>query len=179
MDPVPRQSTPPVSVTRPPWLTESAGRRENRRRCVREWSESVCEHSGSELSATNAVTITLWVNRTWAASAAHNLFESTANYNNSTTGFALFPDDPTCKGIQAALQGDAGYTANCYKAPSSAVWHHLAAVFDKSQKGAAEVALYMDGVLQTATQNLIASNNTNAFGNNPIYSVLPRRNTKI
>lgn len=121
------------------------------------------------LSATNAVTVTMWVNRTYSTSGGHTLLEATTNFNSSTTGFGVFPDDGTCRGIQADLHGDVGYTANCYTAPSSGVWHHLAFVFDKSQTGSNEVALYLDGVLQTPSQNYLASNNTNNFGSNPIY----------
>ncbi len=121
------------------------------------------------LSGTNAITVAAWVNRTYSTSGGHTLLEATANYNGSTTGFGVFPDDNTCGGLQAALHGDVGYVANCYNQPSSGVWHHLAFVFDKSQTGANEVSFYIDGVLQTATRSLLTSNNTNNFGSNPIY----------
>src|SRR5271157_1624270 len=122
-----------------------------------------------DLSGTKAVTVTLWANRTYSTSGGHVLFEATRNYTNSITGFGFFPDDATCNGIQAALRGNVGYTANCYNQPSSGVWHHLAVVFDKSQTGGDEVRFYVDGVLQTANRSLHASTNTNNFGNNPIY----------
>ena len=72
-------------------------------------------------------------------------------------------------GIQAALRGNEGTTANCYAQPSSGIWHHLAVVFDKSQTGGNEVAFYVDGVSQTPSWSLAASTNTNNFGNDPIY----------
>ena len=121
------------------------------------------------LSGTNAVTLTAWVNRTYSTSGGHTLFEATANFNGSTTGFGFFPDDSSCGGIQADVHGNVGYVANCYSQPSSGVWHHLAIVYDKSQQGANEVSFYVDGVLQTATRSLATSTNTNNFGNNPIY----------
>ncbi len=121
------------------------------------------------LSGTNGVTLTAWVNRTYSTSGGHTLFEDTTNYNGSTTGFAVFPDDNSCGGLQAALHGNVGYVANCYNQPSSGAWHHLAFVFDKSKAGAAEVSFYLDGVLQTATRSLLTSTNTNNFGSNPIY----------
>src|SRR5271157_4736393 len=121
------------------------------------------------LSGTQAVTVALWANRTYSTSGGHALFEATTNYTNSITGFGFFPDDATCNGIQAALRGNLGYVANCYNQPSSGVWHHLAAVLDKSQTGGDEVKFYVDGVLQTANRSLHASTNTNNFGNNPIY----------
>ena len=122
-----------------------------------------------DLSGTQAVTVALWANRSYSTSGGHVLFEDSTNYSNSTTGFALFPDDNTCNGIRAALRGNLGNVGNCYSQPSSGVWHHLAVVFDKSQTGGDEVKFYVDGVLQTVNRNLSASTNTNNFGNNPIY----------
>jgi uncharacterized protein YjdB len=122
-----------------------------------------------DLSATRAVTITLWTNRTYSTIGGHALFEATGNYSNSISGFGFFPDDATCHGVQAALRGNVGYTANCYSQPSSGVWHHLAVIFDKGQTGGGEVKFYVDGVLQTVNWSLYASTNTNNFGSNPIY----------
>ena len=122
-----------------------------------------------DLSGTNAVTVALWANRTYSTVGGHVLFEATKNFNHSTTGFVFLPDDDTCQGIQAALHGDVGYTANCYSQPSSGIWHYLALVFDKSQTGGNAVAFYVDGVLQTPSWSVSASTNTNSFGNDPIY----------
>ena len=122
-----------------------------------------------DLSGTRAVTVSLWANRTYATTGGHALFEATADYTNSTSGFGLFPDDATCHGIQAALRGDIGLAANCYSPPSSGVWHHLAVVFDKSQTGGNQVLFYVDGVLQSATWSVYAFTNTNNFGNDPLY----------
>jgi hypothetical protein len=122
-----------------------------------------------DLSRTRAVTVSLWANRTYSTTGGHALFEATADYTNSTSGFGLFPDDATCHGIQAALRGDIGLAANCYSPLSSGVWHHLAVVFDKSQTGGNEVQLYLDGVLQEVNRSLYASTNTNNFGNDPLY----------
>ena len=121
------------------------------------------------LSGTNAVTVAMWLKRTYTTSGGHTLLEASSNYNNSTTGFGLFPDDSSCHGIQASVHGNVGYSVNCYSQPSSGVWHHLAVVYDKSQSGGNVVAVYIDGVLQTATQNLNTTTNTNDFGANPIY----------
>jgi hypothetical protein len=111
----------------------------------------------------------MWVNRTYSTSGGHTLFEDSSDYETSTTGFGLFPDDPTCNGILAGLHGDVGYSSNCYSQPSSGAWHHLAVVYDKSQPENSQVAFYVDGDLQTPTRNQAASTNTNTFGNNPIY----------
>src|SRR5271169_1696783 len=122
-----------------------------------------------DFSGTHAITVTLWANRTYTTAGGHALFEASSDYTNSFTGFGFFPDDATCHGIQAALRGDVGYSANCYSQPSSGVWHHLAVVFDRSQTGGNEVQFYVDGVLQAVNWNLHASTNANNFGNNPIY----------
>jgi hypothetical protein len=121
------------------------------------------------LSTTKAATVTLWANRTYSTVGGHTLFEATTNFNNYTTGFAFFPDDATCDGIQIALHGNVGYVANCYGQPSSGVWHHIAVVFDKTQTGGNQVQYYLDGVLQPVSWNLYASTNTNYFGNNPLF----------
>src|SRR5260370_40315628 len=91
------------------------------------------------------------------------------NFNNWSTGFGLCPDDSDCNGLMAGVHGNLGYSINCYRQPSSGVWHHLAVVYDKSQAGSNEVTFYIDGVLQTPTLNWYTATNTNAFGNNPLY----------
>lgn len=121
------------------------------------------------LTGTSAVTVTAWVNRTYSTVGGHTLFEDSANFNSSTTGFGLYPDDDTCKGLMVGEHGNAGYNIDCYAQPTSGVWHHIAAVFDKSQAASNEVSVYVDGVLQTPTQHYLSSDNTNAFGNNVMY----------
>src|SRR6202021_1461199 len=125
---------------------------------------------GINLSATSAITVAFWANRTYSTTTESVMLESSTNYNSSTTGFGFFPDDTQCKGIQTAVHGNVGYSTNCYAQPSSGVWHHLAIIYDKTQAGAAQTAFYIDGVLQTPISNLNnTAQNTNAFGNNPIY----------
>ena len=121
------------------------------------------------LSGTSTVTVAFWANRTYSTTIESVMLENTTNYNLSTTGFGLFPDDTGCKGIQAAVHGNVGYSVNCYAQPSSGVWHHLAIIYDKTQAANAQTALYIDGVLQTPTSHLNTAQNTNGFGNNPLY----------
>ena len=122
-----------------------------------------------DLSSTKAVTVAFWSNRTYSKSGGHVLFEASSDSTNSTTGFGFFPDDDACQGIQVALRGNVGTTANCYSQPTSGVWHHLAVVFDKSQTGTNGLRLYVDGALQPVNWCSSASTNTNNFGNNPLY----------
>ena len=122
-----------------------------------------------DLTRTRAVTIALWVNRNYSNSGKTVLLEATPDYRQSTTGFAIYPDSAVCQGLRASLRGDGGFTSNCYSQPSSGVWHHLAVVFDKSQTGAGQIALYVDGVQQAPSRSLGSATNTNNFGNDPIY----------
>jgi uncharacterized membrane protein len=126
------------------------------------------------LSATNAVTVSLWVNRTYTTGGTNGttLYEFSNNYNNYNNVFAFFPDEAADCGVAAmeiAIDGNSGYNIKCYTQPTSAVWHHLAVVYDMSQAAANEVNLYIDGILQTALKQTYSSNNTGNFGNYPFY----------
>src|SRR5271165_1500806 len=121
-----------------------------------------------DLRATQAATISLWVNRKYTTEGGV-LVASGGNGLNPGPSFALLPDDETCHGMRAVLHGDAGITANCYAQPSSGVWHHLAVAFDKSQTGGDQISLYVDGVLQNPAWNLSSATNTDKFGNDPVY----------
>jgi hypothetical protein len=121
------------------------------------------------LSGTSTVTVAFWANRTYSTTTESVMLESTTNYNNSNAGFGFFPDDTGCKGIAAAVHGNVGYSVNCYTQPTSGVWHHLAIIFDKTQAGNNQTALYIDGVLQTPASSPNTAQNTNSFSNSPIY----------
>ncbi len=120
-------------------------------------------------SATPSVTVAAWVNRTYSKSGTHTLFENSTNYNLTTTGFGFFPDDPDCSGIMDGINGNVGFSINCFAQPTSGAWHHIVAIYDKSQAGNVQTTLYIDGVLQTPTQNYSTAANTNDFGTNPMY----------
>jgi hypothetical protein len=121
------------------------------------------------LGTTAAASVALWLNRTYTPlnGASTVLFEFSANFNSSTTGFEFFPDD-TC-GMAIGLHGNAGYNLKCYAQPSSGVWHHLVAVYDKSQNAANEISFYLDGVVQAAGSQPYTADNSNLFGTNPLY----------
>lgn len=126
-----------------------------------------------DLSATAAVTVSVWANRPYSAGPKHTLFELTTNTNSFTTGFGLFPDDTgscgSAGGILVFLVGNAGYNMRCYTQPSSGVWHHLVAIYDKSQPTAGEIALFIDGVPQGPISMPNTADNTNTFGNAPFF----------
>ena len=166
----PRRPILPATVTPLPWSTDPPGSLARlAERSLRIGVNQNVNIPAINLSSTQAVTVAFWTNRTYSTVGGHTLFENTANFNNSTTGFGFFPDDSDCNGIMAGVRGDVGYSINCFNQPTSGVWHHFAVIYDKSQTGSNEVALYIDGVLQTPIRNWFTNNNTNNFGNNPIY----------
>ena len=121
-----------------------------------------------DLSATPAATVSIWTNRVYTAGPRHTLFELSTNFNSFTTGFGLFPDDNTTCAvggqILVGMKGDAGNNYRCYAQPTSGVWHHLVAVYDKSQPASAEIQLYIDGAVQNAASAPGLGDNTNNFG---------------
>jgi hypothetical protein len=130
--------------------------------------DQYAEATAINLSSTRTVTVTFWSKRSYSTSGGHVMLETTPNYNNATTGFGFFPDDSDCQGIQAALHGNAGYTAVCYRQPTSNVWHDFAVIYDKTKSGLSEVMLYIDGVLQTPSGFTYTSDNSNYFGKVPL-----------
>jgi hypothetical protein len=126
-----------------------------------------------DLSSAQAVTVTAWINKTWSGAAVEDLLEFSSNFNSVNTGFGLFPNDSGDCGVTSAIlsgvHGSAGYALNCYTPPSSGAWHHLAMVYDKSQGASKQASLYIDAVLQTPIASPYSANNTDKFGNNPLY----------
>ncbi len=124
------------------------------------------------LSTTQAVTWTAWIKRTYG-NGSGVLIENSSNFNLTSTGFGFFPDDsPDCgisNTIMTGVHGDVGFSLNCYAQPSSGVWHHFAAVYDKTQPGSNVVSLYIDGVLQKPVRQLWTATNTNGFAWNNMY----------
>ncbi len=121
-------------------------------------------------SATNAITVSLWLNQSSFGTGDQMAIEGTTNSNLYTTGYFIDPNSSApCSGyVQISILGDVGYNQACYTRPSAGAWHQYVAVFDKSQ-AVNEVALYIDGTLQTPTSYPTNTDNTNNFGNVPVY----------
>jgi hypothetical protein len=127
-----------------------------------------------DLTGTQAVTVSLWVNRNYSNGPRHTLVELSPNFNSTTDGFGLFPDDTSssfCTNgqIAVAVNGDVGSTANCFVQPSSGVWHHLVAIYNKANAAALETQLYIDGALLAPAGAPALSDNTNRFGLQPLF----------
>ena len=127
-----------------------------------------------DLSATSAITVSLWLRYAYGGIVSDpyiNVLEATPNFNFDTVGFAVFVDDTNdCPAAEIGIgvSGDVGGSAGCYAPPSSNVWHHLVAVFDKTQPGCCEAALYIDGTSQIAMPTYVGDN-ANNFGVAPLY----------
>ncbi len=134
------------------------------------------------LAATRAVTVALWVNRTYSNVSGHALFADrlpTTTIQRPVSDFSRMirpcAAEAECSSACMATRGTA---LKCYAQPGSGVWHHLAVIFDKSQTATNEVSLYVDGVLQTAqSQAYSGSNNTNNFASNPPVPLMSRAGT--
>ena len=127
-------------------------------------SESNIDFSGS------AVSVSFWMNESDYLTHG-TIFESSTNFNGSTTGFGLFQSDPITGGsntLQLGIHGDSGFNIKIY-APPTPGWHHYVAVLDKSQDAANEIQFYIDGVLQVETDQPFTDDNTNSFGSNEFY----------
>jgi hypothetical protein len=120
-----------------------------------------------DMSATAAVTVSIWSKRPCTSGPRHTLFELSTDMNGVTGGFGLFPDDnTTCVNgqIMLGLVGNVGQNFSCYAQPSSNVWHHIVVVYDKSQPASGESSLWIDDVPQPQLALPGGANNTNTFG---------------
>lgn len=127
-----------------------------------------------DLTGTQAVTVSLWVKRTYSNGPRHTLFELSPDFNGVPTGFGLFPDDTSpsfCTNgqIAVAVNGNVGTTAHCYTQPSSGAWHHLVAIYNKANAAEGETALYIDGAPVTPAGAPMLSDNTNNFGLHQLF----------
>ncbi|MFC1721266.1 LamG domain-containing protein, partial [Patescibacteria group bacterium] len=128
--------------------------------------------TGVNLSNTNKISISFWMKKDSFPNSTKLAFELTTNTNSYTTGLFIDPTSSgSCSGyLDLTLKGDVGTNSGCFSRPSAGVWHHYVAVFDKSQP-ANEVDLYIDGLSQTAAARYFTSDNTNNFGNVPLYTM--------
>ena len=96
-------------------------------------------------------------------------WESPADINSSDSGYLYLPVEPSVTAsANVILKGNTGYNYAFYNRDTADTWHHIVAVYDKSAPSS-EVEYYVDGILQSATSTPDTSNNTNNFGNDPLY----------
>jgi alpha-L-arabinofuranosidase len=119
-----------------------------------------------DFTQTTGVTVSFWMVHDYGGGAAFDVaLELGDDINTNKGGFGIFPDDTNdCNGQMAlSLQGDVGYSASCFPQPSSFLYHHFVAVFDKAAPGTTETRLYVDGVEEAPTP-VFTMDNTNTFG---------------
>ena len=145
--------------------------------------DDIANFGNIDLSATNKVSVSFWckiITYAEIPGSGHLIFEVSTNFNSSQTGFLLsYADDSNSSflgqyPLLLALNGNVGYTIPAFSKTlvNDSQWHHYVCIYDKSQSSANdECKLYLDGTLRTPIfyPNGLMSNNTNNFGNNPLF----------
>jgi hypothetical protein len=134
------------------------------------------------LSSTIAISISFWckiLSYPEISGGGKIMFEVTNNINNSTTGIIVtYADDSNQAFLKQypliiGLRGNSGYNLLPYNKNfvNDLQWHHYTCIFDKSQVANNECSLYLDGDLKTPSfyPSGLVSNNSNNFGNNPLF----------
>lgn len=125
-----------------------------------------------DLRSTNVVTISMWLYKDSFGTGDLMGFENTINANNYNTSFYFDTDSNIpCSGeMNLFINGNAtdGRNGACYTRPSTGAWHHYVAILDKG-KSSNETELYIDGTYRLPTSRWQNNDNTNNFGNNPLF----------
>ena len=128
-----------------------------------------------DLSNTNIVTVSFWLN--WAAFANNDqlAFEFTPNTNNYDGGFAVNPNSSGGGGASSGYfsttisDGSGDYSIATFNRPSAAAWHFYSFTYNRSTTThQVDQTMYVDGVNQTAQ---FASSNAGLgnFANSTLY----------
>ena len=132
------------------------------------------------LTSTNKVTICFWAkltNYTEVVGGGKVLLEFSSNFNSVRDAWIIsYADDssPVANNtypIVLALIGNSNaYNFGCYNKTlvNDLKWHFWTCIFDTSQSGL-ENSIYIDGISRTPTISYTVGNNTNNFGNYPVY----------
>lgn len=116
------------------------------------------------LSGTQMVTvesIVSVVSQIGAADIHHELSTS------SSVGSNAFGCYRTATHLETVIKGDVGYQVGQWPLQSSG-YHHRVIIYDKTQ-AVYEISTYLDGILQSAISYPNTANNTNNFGDYPMY----------
>lgn len=129
------------------------------------------------LSSTNIVTFSFWAwINSFQKSGFQTLLYHPRNGNPGDYDMLIEIDNDTngdCTGgpprFVVAMHNSAGggNTTGCYVPPSTNVWHHYSLTFDKSTNPDT-VILYIDGILQTASETS-SSDNVDNFSDTPLF----------
>jgi hypothetical protein len=136
--------------------------------------------SSLNLSSTNKITVCFWAkltNYTEVVGAGKILVEFSSNYNSVRDGWVIACAEDSSVifsntfPIVIALIGNSNaYNLGGYSKTlvNDLKWHFWTCILDTSQTGL-EVAFYLDGILRTPSISYTVGNNTNNFGNYPVY----------
>lgn len=131
-----------------------------------------------DLSTTNVITIAFWMKWNAFQNDDKLAFEFSSNFNNSTTGFLIDPDESSSGKFWISVHGNAGYNNAAFTRPSAGVWHHYAFVLNKGATAASEVTPYVDGIAVPYTKSAYSVDNTNSFGSNTLF-VMSRNGSSL
>lgn len=120
------------------------------------------------LTSTQAVSVSFWYySPSTPTGAARTLVEFSENYNAHNDGFVVFHE--TNGAITCGLLGNANYSMwTSSAAISNNAWNHITCMFDKSLSSN-EAKMYINGALAAGSNGGYNGDNTNNFGNYPLY----------
>jgi hypothetical protein len=121
------------------------------------------------LSATNIATLSFWMKWTSNANDDHLAFEYTPNYNTNAGGFIADWDSSSFGGgkFEAGTgKGNFTYWTDLFARPSTATWHLVHLVYNRS--GPIN-KVYVDGSLQTLTTGARNASGLGNFANSSLY----------
>jgi hypothetical protein len=133
------------------------------------------------LSTTNAITINMWVKINTLPAGGGDTFrflaELSENYNTySDSFFTAIATEVSTNRWFTQDKGDAGYNAKNLSTPLPVTgsWYNFTVIYDHTQAASSERTFYINGVNQTSIASTeggttFNSDNTNNFGNRPLY----------
>lgn len=127
-------------------------------------SNDAAVSSSLDLTSTNKVTVSYWYKpATTGGDKIH--VEASNDYNGQSTAFLVYHNGSNV--LEASIFGNVGYNAWLTSSTMTAgTWYHAVVVLDKSL-ASTEARTYLNGASNGSTS--INSNNTNSYGNHPIY----------
>lgn len=122
------------------------------------------------LSTFTAVTLEFWLKVTSWLGADQLAFEYTANYNSSTGGFIVNPNESGVGRFQVGMTSNSGvsYETVSFTRPSTGVFHHYVVAMDRALTSGNQIVVYMDGAAPTLTHDSNVDI-TGSFVNSTLY----------
>ena len=118
-------------------------------------------------TATSAISVVCAYAKNTGAQAV--IVEASANANASATGWNCITNDTIAGQDAWAFQGNVGYGYRSFAGAPVGAWTSSVCVINKSLVSGQEIKIFRAGNEITQFVATIDSNNTNAFGTDPIY----------